>query len=280
MSSVKELRMRLKSLRSTNKITSAMKVVAAAKLKRSKDALTASKAYLKSFEEIVTELLKQKQNPLSKSTCEENTTLYVVFSSNRGLCGSFNTSIAKFFLEQVNCKSSDLIFSVGKKIGDTVKNANFSVKASFDEMVNEPLFTEIEKLSQEVLSTFTQGKVANVVIIYNEFISTLKQEVTQKQILPIEVRNESENNDDYLIEVDEDFFVNQVLLKKIAIELYQVFLHNAIGEHATRMTAMDSATTNAQDLISKLTIKMNRARQAMITTELTEIVSGSESLKN
>ena len=278
MASVKELKSRLKSLRSTNKITSAMKIVAAAKLKRSKDTLSESGFYTENFNEIVQELFSFKKPPACRPYKKGDQTLYILFSSNRGLCGSFNASIGKFFFKEVTVGSEDLVFVAGKKIADVVKKTPIKVASSLDDLINEPQYVDAEKLAKQVLDLFLSKNVARVCLVYNHFVSSLVQKPTQKQVLPIETEKTT-NPIQYSIEVNEDF-IEEMSLKKVAIEIYQVFLNNAVGEHAARMTAMDSATSNAQDLINKLTIKMNRARQASITTELTEIVSGAESLKN
>ena len=290
MATLKELRIRLKSLKNTKKITAAMKMVSAAKLKRAKEASESAKPYINSLSDVLGRLSSSNQNiqnPLLESR-EVKHVHYIVFSSDRGLCGGFNNNLIKVFYK--NLKDVDYNFSVsivGKKANDQIKKTKMDITGFYPGMASKFSFQNAQELSDEASAKFIKGEYDKVVLVYNQFKSTINQTPTQFQLLPFEnIKEEKAVSEsiseapDYIFEPNQASLINDILPKHISIQVFQAMLDNSAGEHAARMTAMENATNNANDYIDSLSIQMNRARQAAITTELTEIVSGAESLNN
>jgi F-type H+-transporting ATPase subunit gamma len=285
MPTLKELRIRVQSLKNTRKITSAMKMVSASKLKKAKDAEAKTRPYIEKINEVLGRLsgsLDNLDNPLLEVRNVKRTR-YVLFSSDRGLCAGFNNNLFKFFIRE--CSSTETPFdvsTVGKKINASISKQELDMVQYYQDAASNPTFLNAQAISHDLISDFTSGKVDRVVLVYNKFISTLTQKPTMLQLLPFAVsipeNEEVAQQVDYLFEPGREDILNELLPKQISIQIYKSLLDNAVGEHAARMAAMDGATNNADDLISTLTIKLNRARQAAITTELTEIVSGAEAL--
>lgn len=290
MASIKELRLRIKSLKNTNKITAAMKLVATSKLKKSQDAMKANKPYSDKLDEVLGRISNSSElsNPLLEAREVKKVRIYT-FSSDKGLCGSFNNGLIKYAKNTIPVEFAGKeieVFTLGKRVKDFFsKNTEYFVK-DFEGITKNPNFAEISEIANECIESFLEGKFDEVYLMFNEFESVLTQNPMTKKILPIEasaieVEDEQEESSsfDYIFEPDGNSLLETILPNYVAIQFFQALLENAAGEHGARMNAMDNATKNSKELIDNLTLVMNRARQAQITTELTEIVSGAESLK-
>jgi len=288
MATLKELRLRIKSLKNTKKITSAMKMVSASKLKKAKIASLRTKPYIDKLNTVLNRVIgsiENLQNPFLEIR-DNPRTRYILFTSDRGLCGGFNNNLIKYFNKSIKSKTGEFeICTIGKKAHDGILKSHSAIHKNYEGFASNPVFESAKIISDDCISDFKSGKIGEVVLCYNKFISTIRQTPTLTKLLPYSASDGDQNSEpssekiEYIFEPDKEALLREILPKQISILLFQAVLDNAAGEHAARMTAMENATNNASDLISTITIQMNRARQAAITTELTEIVSGAESLK-
>ena len=291
MPSLKDLKNRIGSVKSTQKITSAMKMVAAAKLRKAQEQAIASRPYCSSMEKIVSSLaskLIDNAPELLKGKKDIKKQLLVVFSADRGLCGGFNGSISRAVKLEVK-KSKDLgietkLLFVGRKSADTLKK---DFQQHIVEIVTgnstNPIYSDALSISSKIVDLYQKDEFGSCKIIFNKFVSAITQEVTLKSLIPIETNNEdvSSNNQVssvYEYEPSEEVILEELLNKNIATQLFSAQMESTASELAARMTAMDNATRNAGDLIDRLTLQYNRTRQAFITKELIEIISGAEAL--
>ena len=291
MPSLKDLKNRIGSVKSTQKITSAMKMVAAAKLRKAQEQAIASRPYCSSMEKIVSSLaskLIDNAPELLKGKKEIKKQLLVVFSADRGLCGGFNGSISRAVKLEVK-KSKDLgietkLLFVGRKSADTLKKdfQQHIVDIVTGNSTN-PIYSDALSISSKIVDLYQRDEFGSCKIIFNKFISAITQEVTLKSLIPIETNNEDVSNNNqvssvYEYEPSEEVILEELLNKNIATQLFSAQMESTASELAARMTAMDNATRNAGDLIDRLTLQYNRTRQAFITKELIEIISGAEAL--
>ncbi len=291
MPSLKDLKNRIGSVKSTQKITSAMKMVAAAKLRKAQEQAIASRPYSSSMEKIVSSLankLIDNAPDLLKGKKENKNQLLVVFSADRGLCGGFNGSISRAVKLEVK-KSKDLgietkILFVGRKSADTLKKdfQKHIVEIITGNSTN-PIYSDALSISSKIVNLYQSDEFGSCKIIFNKFVSAITQEVTLKNLIPIETNNEDASNNNqvnavYEYEPSEEVILEELLNKNIATQLFSAQMESTASELAARMTAMDNATRNAGDLIDRLTLQYNRTRQAFITKELIEIISGAEAL--
>ena len=291
MPSLKDLKNRIGSVKSTQKITSAMKMVAAAKLRKAQERAIASRPYCSSMEKIVSSLankLIDNAPELLKGKKEIKKQLLVVFSADRGLCGGFNGSISRAVKLEVK-KSKDLgietkLLFVGRKSADTLKK---DFQQHIVEIVTgnstNPIYSDALSISSKIVDLYQRDEFGSCKIIFNKFVSAITQEVTLKSLIPIETNNEDVSNNNqvssvYEYEPSEEVILEELLNKNIATQLFSAQMESTASELAARMTAMDNATRNAGDLIDRLTLQYNRTRQAFITKELIEIISGAEAL--
>ena len=291
MPSLKDLKNRIGSVKSTQKITSAMKMVAAAKLRKAQEQAIASRPYCSSMEKIVSSLankLIDNAPELLKGKKEIKKQLLVVFSADRGLCGGFNGSISRAVKLEVK-KSKDLgietkLLFVGRKSADTLKK---DFQKHIVEIVTgnstNPIYSDALSISSKIVDLYQSNEFGSCKIIFNKFVSAITQEVTLKNLIPIETNNEDVSNNNqvssvYEYEPSEEVILEELLNKNIATQLFSAQMESTASELAARMTAMDNATRNAGDLIDRLTLQYNRTRQAFITKELIEIISGAEAL--
>ena len=291
MPSLKDLKNRIGSVKSTQKITSAMKMVAAAKLRKAQEQAIASRPYCSSMEKIVSGLankLIDNAPELLKGKKEIKKQLLVVFSADRGLCGGFNGSISRAVKLEVK-KSKDLgietkLLFVGRKSADTLKK---DFQQHIVEIVTgnstNPIYSDALSISSKIVDLYQRDEFGSCKIIFNKFVSAITQEVTLKSLIPIETNNEDVSNNNqvssvYEYEPSEEVILEELLNKNIATQLFSAQMESTASELAARMTAMDNATRNAGDLIDRLTLQYNRTRQAFITKELIEIISGAEAL--
>ena len=293
MPSLKDLRNRITSVKSTQKITKAMKMVAAAKLRKAQENAEKGRAYSEKMNNIISNLKQSITDVLSApkllvGTNKSEVHLCIVITADRGLCGGFNTNIVKkakeFFNQIIDANKKLKIITVGSKGDDQIKR-NFKdyivEKISYKNIKNISL-NEASELTSKIITMFENNEFDVCTIFYNKFKSVISQEPQAQQIIPVENLDadveSSEDEDQYEFEPDENEILEYLLPQNITTQLYKAFLENAASEQGSRMSAMDNATRNAGDLIDKLTINYNRSRQAVITKELIEIISGAESL--
>jgi len=293
MASLKFLRNRIVSVKSTQKITKAMKMVAAAKLRKAQQNAENARPYSEKLNSIILNLKNSVTDmdsapKLLVGNQKNETHLCVVLSSDRGLCGGFNTNIcrkAKVFFEKVLEEGKNLkIIVVGSKANDQLKrkyNQYIIDRVSLkDEKVVS--FAKAQEITDKILNLFTRNEFDVCTLFYNKFKSVIAQIPQSQQLIPVSIEEKPNQqntaNSQYDYEPDENQILENLLPKNIATQIYAAFLENQASEQGSRMTAMDNATRNAGDLISKLTINYNRTRQAVITKELIEIISGAESL--
>ena len=293
MPSLKDLRNRITSVKSTQKITKAMKMVAAAKLRKAQENAEKGRAYSEKMNNIIGNL-KQSIADVSSApkllagNDKSEIHLCIVITADRGLCGGFNTNIVKkareYFNQIIDDNKKLKIITVGSKGDDQIKR-NFKdyivEKISYKNVKNISL-NEASELTSKIIIMFENNEFDICTIFYNKFKSVISQEPQAQQIIPVENLDadveSSEDEDQYEFEPDENEILEYLLPQNITTQLYKAFLENAASEQGSRMSAMDNATRNAGDLIDKLTINYNRSRQAVITKELIEIISGAESL--
>ena len=291
MPSLDDLKKRIKSVKSTQKITKAMKMVAAAKLRKAQENAEKGRPYSQKMQNIILNLTKSindRENApkLLVGTGKDQTYLCVVLTADRGLCGGFNSNIcklAKTNFEEIISKGKSLkILTVGSKGLDQIKRqyGKFIInKFSFKEK-KQISFKEAEIIGKEIINLFNNNEFDKCLLFYNNFKNVITQIPQAQQIIPAENNSPQkvENSLTYEFEPDEDEILEDLLPKNISTQIFKAFLENAASEQGSRMTAMDNATRNAGDLVDKLTINYNRSRQASITKELIEIISGAESL--
>lgn len=294
MASLKFLRNRISSVKSTQKITKAMKMVAAAKLRKAQQNAENARPYSEKLNSIISNLKNSVTDmdsapKLLVGNQKNETHLCVVLSSDRGLCGGFNTNIcrkAKVFFEKILNERKNLkVIVVGSKANDQLKrkyNQYIIDKISLkDEKIIS--FGKAQEITDKILNLFVRNEFDICTLFYNQFKSVISQIPQAQQLIPVSIEQKSNqqslaSNSEYEYEPDENEILENLLPKNIATQIYAAFLENQASEQGSRMTAMDNATRNAGDLIAKLTINYNRTRQAVITKELIEIISGAESL--
>jgi|TARA_B110000438_G_scaffold24203_1_gene22391 F-type H+-transporting ATPase subunit gamma len=292
MPSLDDLKKRISSVKSTQKITKAMKMVAAAKLRRAQENAEKGRPYSEKMNNIILNLsnsISDKDNA-SKfliGTGKENIHLCVIVTSDRGLCGGFNTNIcrkAKSYFEKIIKQGKTLkIYTVGSKGHDQLKRTygSYIVESINFKSYKKITYKEAEEVGNKIIKLFNESQFDVCKLFYNQFKNVMTQIPQEQQLIPIDNnKKEKENNLDnfYEFEPEEEEILDNLLPKNICTQIFKAFLENAASEQGSRMTAMDSATRNAGDLVDKLTITYNRSRQAVITKELIEIISGAESL--
>ncbi len=286
MANLKEIRGRITSISSTMQITSAMKMVSAAKLKKAQDAIVMLRPYSEKLQEIIENVNSSSSGEQASVFAQDRDVkkiLYVVVTSNRGLAGTFNSSIIKELNNQFNQNSNITaeVLTIGKKAYDSVRK-NREVYDNQSSIFDHLNFENSSKITENVMRDFQEGKFDKVYLIYNKFINAATQEVVTEQLLPIAVPEKEKNGieTDYIFEPNRNEILNNLIPKSIKTQLYKAILDSVASEHGARMTAMHKATDNAQALKNDLVIFYNKARQAAITNEILEIVSGAEALKN
>jgi len=292
MPTLDDLKKRIKSVKSTQKITKAMKMVAAAKLRKAQENAEKGRPYSQKMQNIVLNLTKSINDPenapkLMVGTGQDKTYLCVVLTADRGLCGGFNSNICRLakknFKKLLNEGKELKIITVGSKGLDQIKREYEKYiikKISFKEK-KIISFNEAEIVGKEIINLFNKKEFDKCILFYSNFKNVITQIPQAQQIIPtdkLESNNKEEEEISYEFEPDEDEILEDLLPKNISTQVFKAFLENSASEQGSRMTAMDNATRNAGDLVDKLTINYNRSRQASITKELIEIISGAESL--
>ena len=285
MANLKEIRIRITSVGSTMQITSAMKMVSAAKLKRAQDAIIQMRPYSNKLTELLVNLsstLDSSEGGMYSQKREEKRILLVTITSNRGLCGGFNANIIKkaTSLIQNEYKNSKTdILSIGKKSSDYFIKNGFNVTSKHDDLYTDLNFKNTSIIAESIMDKFTNSDYDKIVLIYNQFKNAATQNLMNEQFLPVESPNQSESKiGDYIFEPNKNEIVEQLIPKSLKTQLYKAVRDSYASEHGARMTAMHKATDNAEDLRKDLTLQYNKARQAAITGEILEIVGGAEAL--
>ena len=290
MASLDDLKKRIASVMSTQKITKAMKMVAAAKLRRAQESAEKGRPYSEKMNNVILNLsngISDKENApkLLSGTGQEKTHLCVVMTSDRGLCGGFNSNIikkAKSYFVKILDEGKELkIITVGSKGNDQLKRVygdKIIKNISFKESKNANYF-DADKVGKMVIEKFEAGEFDVCTIFYNQFKNVITQIPQAQQIIPLNNKGEEKSSEEsYEFEPDEDEILSNLLPKNISTQIFKAMLENSASEQGSRMSAMDNATRNAGEMVDKLTIEYNRSRQAAITKELIEIISGAESL--
>lgn len=282
MATLKDIKNRIVSVKKTQQITKAMKMVSAAKLRRAQQAVANAKPYSGKLSQIVSNLsagLTEESHPLLKKN-GKGKILIILITSDKGLCGSINTGLCKKIANKVSENEEVQIIPVGKKGLEFFERRNVDFPYQFKELKDREIQSELVKLAEIVIKKFVCSEFREVFLAYNEFETVLTQNVQINKILPIEATEQEEASPDteWVFEPNKEEILNSLLPKYVKNRVYTAMLDNVASEHASRMTAMDAATNNASDMISALQLQYNRARQAVITKELIEIISGAESI--
>ena len=297
MPSLKDIKTQINSVVSTKKITTAMKMVAASKLRRSQEKAVAARPYSSRLEEMLSSLASSAASgegiiKLLTGTGNDQNYMIVPVSADRGLCGGFNSSINRETFKLVKSLKKDgknvQLMPVGKKSRDFFNRVmKDQIAESFIDLnVSNSGYDSALQVSNKLQDLYFDGKFDKCILVFNKFISAISQDVTQQQLIPLDVSESSkevkeDNNDSkaiYDYEPDEETILKDLLPKNVSIQIFKVLLESDAGEHGARMAAMDNATRNAGEMIDGLTLKYNRTRQAFITKELIEIISGAESI--
>lgn len=286
MANLKEIRNRISSVKSTMQITSAMKMVSAAKLKKAQDAITAMRPYANKLTELLQNLsasLDGDSGSKFADNREVNKVLVVSITSNRGLCGGFNSNIIKESIAlsggQYAGKQVDFV-TIGKK-GNDILSKKFAIVANHSEVYDDLTFDNVAAIAENLMERFTEGEYDRIDLVYNRFKNAATQIVTTEQFLPIvPLEGDNSSSGDYIFEPSKAEIVEQLIPKSLKTQLYKAVRDSFASEHGARMTAMHKATDNAGELKDQLTLTYNKARQAAITNEILEIVGGAEALNN
>ncbi len=291
MANLKEIRNRISSVGSTMQITSAMKMVSAAKLKRAQDAIVQMRPYAVKLKEILTNLsatLDLSENAFSEDR-EGGKTLVVGITSNRGLCGGFNNNIVKNINHTIATEfnnSTDVhVMCLGKKIRDVYKRSDRFFTNDFlterEDVYADLSFENVSEIANELMELYKTGEFNRIYVVYNRFVNAATQKVEMEQFLPIQAPESSEDSTgtgDYIFEPSKEEIIEDLIPKSLKVQLFKALLDSNAAEHGARMTAMHKATDNASELQKELKLSYNKARQAAITNEILEIVGGAEAL--
>jgi len=296
VATLREIQRRVVGVKNTQKITKAMKMVAAAKLRRAQGALVSTRPYARKMNELLRHLVTKIDlsiHPLLKER-EVKRVLLVVVSGDRGMCGAFNGNVIKAAIDHINSQYQHLlkepdgvrIVTVGKKSTDFFSKKNYNIYSKYTGIFGNLQFSNAQTIIQRVVDQYLKGEYDKVEVVYNEFKSVIQQRIVIEQVLPIPPEQIQEAGDsrslaqvDYIYEPSISDMINVLLPKHLVFQLWRILLESSTSEEGARMTAMNNATENAKELISELTLSYNKERQASITKELLEIVSGAEALK-
>ena len=287
MANLKEIKRRIQSVKNTQQITKAMKLVAASKLRKAQQAILDARPYAIKMMDVINHLAARCNSDLHPllDSREGNRTLLLIITSDKGLCGGFNGSIIRKTAQYLkdNDQNENSLIVAGKKGNDIFSNRPVTIIEDLVGWTKDFDYLKAQAIGKNLANMFTENKIDKVLVIYNEFKSVMQQEVIVEQLLPVVPEKMEQDKDsvtvDYIYEPDEETILNELLKRYITVEVYRAFLESSASEHGARMTAMDSASRNAGEMIDGLTLTYNKARQAYITKELIEIVNGAEALK-
>ncbi|MDO4764781.1 MAG: ATP synthase F1 subunit gamma [Eubacteriales bacterium] len=287
MASMKDIKRRKESVSSTQQITKAMNLVATAKLQKAKQSVLEARPYFNQIHKTISSILSISEgiNHPYLEKRDGKKVLYVLISSNRGLAGGYNGNVVKLVLKHIkeNANEETMVISAGKKAQDSMRKEGFELLGNYNALIENPNYDEAKKLSEQVIDLFNERRVDEVYVAYTAFHSTLSQEPKIMKLLPLNpedfrLEEKPSNHAVMNYEPSEEEVLNYIVPKYVKSLLFGTLKESAASEHGARMTAMDSATNNASEMIEKLTLLYNRARQASITQEITEIVSGADAL--
>ena len=283
MANLKDIRDRIKSVKSIQKVTKAMKMVAAAKMRRPQENMEKARPYNHRLVEIIQHLLPSVERSMLPllEVREVKRIAYVVVTSDRGLAGSFNSSILRKAHNDIDefGKQNVDIFCIGKKAKDYFKSRKYNIIASYSDFWNDLNFNQSMKIGSTIINHFLDLSVDEIRVTYNEFVNVATQATVSEKLLPIELNDDELSHTDFLYEPSKDRIVKSLIPRYLNAQVWKYLLESYASEQAARMVAMENATPNSEDMIKNLTLEFNKARQAAITTEMLEIVSGAEALK-
>ncbi len=283
MANIRDIKNRIVSVKNTKQITNAMKMVAASKLRKAQEKIISAREYA-DYLDLMIRTVKFK-NPSSENPFITNMAdtkkkkVLVVITADRGLCGSFNSNIIRAAKKFINANPETDVICIGKKGYDTIRKSSDKVVEKFLNLFNSMDFSHSKAISRFIIKLYLEDNYNKIDVIYNEFKSAIQQNVIERQLLPIvPLESDVVSTVDYLYEPDEETLINELGEKHVDVEIWRMLLESSAAEQGARMTAMDNATENANDLIAQLTLLHNRARQSSITTEIIEIASGAEAI--
>ncbi|MDG1848582.1 MAG: ATP synthase F1 subunit gamma [Candidatus Marinimicrobia bacterium] len=283
MASLKDIRDRIKSVKSIQKVTSAMKMVAAAKVRKAQEKMEQARPYTSALEETINHIVPDvNRDDLDLLNVREiKRKAYVIVSADRGLAGGFNSNIIKVSEKEIAefGKENVDLFCIGKKARDHFKRRDYNIVESHIDFWSELNFDNAMMIGRSAIEHFTSGKVDEIHVIYNYFVNMAQQEIKSEVLLPLSYDDEGFEEKDRLYEPSKEVLVSSLVPRHLNIQVWKYLLESYASEQAARMMAMENATSNAGDMIKSLTLEFNKARQAAITTEMLEIVSGAEALK-
>lgn len=293
MANLKEIRTRISSVTSTRQITSAMKMVSAARLRKAQDAIVRLRPYAGKLQEIlssISDALRDDEDNVFVNPRETEKVLLVVISSNRGLCGAFNSSVIKEALNtamntyQKHFSAGNVsFFTIGRHGSDFFRKKGYPIADARNELFDDLSYQNVSEVASAIMKEYEEGKYDRVDLIYNQFRNAAVQILTREQFLPIEVEEKPESAiettfTDYIFEPSKDYMVKELIPKSLRLQFYKALLDSYASEHGARMTSMHKATDNATEIIKDLRLEYNKARQSIITNEILEIISGANAL--
>ena len=292
MAGLKEVRSRIAYVKSTQQITSAMKMVSASKLKRAQNAIIKIRPYAGKLKEILGNLSDSLDSAegIYSTNRKINKVLVIVITSNRGLCGAFNGNVIKSAVNLIHTKYADVnkagnleVICIGKKSIDFFVKRKYNVIETNSLILDTLTFENVAPIAEKIMKSFTESKYDRVEVIYNQFKNAAMQILSTEQFLPIKktipISGKAKQTSDYIFEPNKAQIINELIPKSLKIQFYKMLLDSVAAEHGARMTAMHKATDNADNLLKELRLSYNKARQASITKEILEIVGGAEALK-
>jgi F-type H+-transporting ATPase subunit gamma len=289
MANLQHIRKRIQAVKNTEQITKAMKMVAASKFRKAQEAVLRARPFAREMEATLCRLAKHEEvhnHPLMKIRQPAESEDLFVLTSDRGLCGSFNSNVLRkvehYLLDHHDRRDQIFLSTIGEKGFRYFSKQKVSIRQNVEELLNKPTYRRALTLAEDLADRFVKGEVDRVTLVFNEFRSAVQQQVVYKTLLPLEPPElEAEERDfiDYLYEPEKDKLLDRLVLRYLANQIFMFILESVASEHGARMTAMENATENAGEMILNLTMVYNKARQTAITTELMEIVSGAEALK-
>ena len=285
MANLKDIRNRIKSVKSIQQVTGAMKMVAAAKMRRAQENMEKSRPYSSRLAELLNMLIPEIDRSLMPelNVREVKKTLFVVVTADRGMAGAFNTNVlreAHKAIDKAGQKNSEII-CIGKKSVGYFKNRNYPIAVEYIDFWNDLGYSHAMKIGDEIISRYINGEVDQVQVVYNRFVNVARQEIRNETFLPMSYDSEAKDSDynpERLFEPSKEAVVKTIIPKYLNTQIWQFLLESNASEQAARMLAMENATSNANDMIQDLKLQFNKARQTAITTEMLEIVSGAEAL--
>lgn len=282
MASMRDIKRRRDSIQSTGQITKAMKLVSTVKLQRAKGKAENTKPYFDLMYKTVSNILAKSGNINHRylKPGVSNKKVVIAITANRGLAGGYNNNIVKLVTGSISQQDA-VIYTIGRKGAEVFKRKGYGIKADYSDVIDEPLYTDAREIAEEVLRSFTDGEVGEIYIAYTSFKNTVVHEPKLIRLLPVSADEIEKDGDSTPMnyEPNEEEALDMIIPKYVCSIIYGALIESVASENGARMQAMDSATSNAEDMISSLSVKFNRARQASITQELTEIISGANAIE-